>query len=311
MAIHVTVTLTEDPADLIAGYGAGAKLYLDSATSETGSYANVTSTALVVGTTVYEFWDSAGTSSTWYRSRAGNSGGSAFGAYSSPFQATSLAAYASLMDLRETMDLPDASRDNLLLDYLVDASEQVDIDCHRRFHRDPQVSGDRTVYVDVERAGCASLVSATGNGGYCTDGLPLDILSVTTLRIRYSESDDYAAVTAGDAGYLLQPGVGPGRAGVDWPYEDIVLSPLASVTSWPRGRRAVELVCARGFPQVPSLVRRAVIDKAREWYRAGPGGGRQSSGVNQFGVPVFADAGDAYQRLVGAGSPYVRRAYVG
>jgi hypothetical protein len=53
--VHVTVTLTETAADLIVGYSAGAKLYLDSAATEAGAYSNVTSTALVSGTEVYEF----------------------------------------------------------------------------------------------------------------------------------------------------------------------------------------------------------------------------------------------------------------
>jgi hypothetical protein len=310
MPVHVTVNLTEDPADLITGYSAGAKLYLDSASTEGGSYSNVTSTALVAGTTVYEFWDAAGTSATWYKSRAGNTGATLYSSYSPAFQATSLAAYASLMDLRETGDWADTSRDNLLLDLLVDASGHIDALCGRQFYRVPQVSGTSTFYVDVIRPGMTSLVLASG--GYTTSGVPLDVLSVTTLGIRDSESDaSYTTVTAGDAGYYLQPGDGPGAAGTVWPYGDVVLSPSgSSFATYPVGRRAVEIVGALGFPAVPPMVRRATVDTAREWYRQGPGGGPSQVGVNQFGVPVYlAGMPSSLKALVAAGSPYVRRTY--
>ena len=307
MAIHISVSLTETAADLITGYGAGALLYLDSAASSGGVYSNVTSTALVAGTTTYEFWDASGTSTTWYKSRAGDSGGTAYGAYSPEFQATSLEAYASLMDLRESMDLPGTDRDNYLMDLLRSASETIDAACGRQFYRSPQVSGDTTWYVDIERADASSLVRAS-HGGITTTGVPLDIISITTLGIRDNEADaSYTTIAAGDTGYYLGAG-----DGIGWPSADVLLSPQgADYTSYPVGKRGVELTGALGFSTVPLAVKTACLDMAREAYRQGPGGGPAQIGTNQLGSPVYLTGyPQSYRKLIAQGSPYLRRSYV-
>jgi len=304
MSIHISVSLSETSDDLLVGYGAGAKLYLDSAATEEGAYSNVDSETIVSGTEHYEFWDSAGTSATWYKSRAGKSDGSAYGAYSDAFQATSLEAYASLMDLRESMDLPDTARDPYLLDLLRVASEQIDAECGRQFYRNPQVSGDGTFYVDVYRTGRERLTGASA--GYTTTGEPLDIISITTLSIRDSESGTYTDVVSGDAGYYLDADFMPG-----FPYSNVTLSPAGTYTTFPTGKRAVRIVGVLGFASVPQAVRNACLDMAREAYRQGPGGGPSQIGSNQFGAPVYLTGfPQSFRKLVGVGSPYLRRSYV-
>jgi hypothetical protein len=71
VAQKIVANLTQDPADLIEGYGSGAKIYLDSSATQGGVYANVTSEALVAGTTQHEFWDPNGSTTTWYKVRVG------------------------------------------------------------------------------------------------------------------------------------------------------------------------------------------------------------------------------------------------
>lgn len=312
--MRIVVNLTEDSADVIAIYGSGAKVYLDSASTENGSYSNVTSTVVVSGTEQYELTDSAGTSATWYKSRVGDSGGTSYSSYSAAFQATSWGAYATADDLLATMDVPSGSgssgRRAVLSDLLLDAKAQTDTDCARTFLRVPQVSGDVTVYCDIAHAGYSSLVSAIGHP-YTVDGRALDIVSVTTLYYRDSETSSYVAIAAGDTGYYLEQGYGPGIAGTDWPYEDISLSAAsATITRWPTGKRAVKIVGALGFPAIPAAVKRANIDKAREAYRAGPGGGAVQSGVNQFGTPIFNTGAPAsYRDLTRPGSPYLKRSW--
>ena len=59
-------------------YGAGAVIRTQSATSETGTYADITgdtTVPLVSGTESYTAHDPLGTSATWYRSRFENAGG--------------------------------------------------------------------------------------------------------------------------------------------------------------------------------------------------------------------------------------------
>lgn len=307
--MRIVVNLTEDSADVLAEFSAGAKLYLLSSSSESGSYSDVTSTTIVSGTEQYELTDSAGTSSTWYKTQVGNSAGSTRGSLSDAFRATSLVAYATLDDLRETLALgANTTHDNLLYDLLIDVSADLDAICQRRFYRDPQVSGTTTVYADVWHPGCRSLEEAIGRAAF-VDGRALDIVSVTSLSVRDTESSEYAEVPAGDTGYYLDGwAVGVGVYGTDWPYEDVTLSPASTTyTVFPTGRRAVKITGVFGFPTVPNPVKRAVITEAAERFRQKIGGGQAPAGVNQFGTPIFL-TGDSpdFRRVTRA--PFSRRA---
>lgn len=309
MSVSVVINLGPTAASLITQYGASAKLYLESAATEGGAYSAVSSTALVSGTERYTIVDAAGTpGTTWYRFAPGTSSAVDAAAYSDPWLSTSLTAYATLDDLRATMDFPDTSRDALLEDMLRDASADIDAACGRSFYRSPQVTGTETAYVDVTRAGMRSLALASGGGGF-TDGRALDIVSITTLEVRASETSSYTAIAAGDTGYYLQAGDGALGEGA-WPYEDVILSPAGSTTTWPVGFRAVKVTGVRGFSAVPPSVRRAVIDETRERWRQGPGGGPTQQGVNQFGTPIFL-TGDSPQlrRITRVGSPFLKRSW--
>ena len=220
--------------------------------------------------------------------------------------------YADLGDLTATMDVPSgtgsADRRLVLVGLLADAKAQTDTDCGRTF---VVPTADVTVYCDVQHAGHASLVSAIGHP-YTIDGRALDIVSITTISYRESETSSYVAIAAGDTGYYLESGFGPGVAGTDWPYEDVTLGPSSATrTTWPTGKRAVKIVGKLGFPvAVPAAVKRANIDKVREAYRAGPGGGAVQAGVNQFGTPIFNTGAPAsYRDLVRSGSPYLKRSW--
>ena len=208
----------------------------------------------------------------------------------------------------QTLELPDESRYSYLSDILESTAAEIDRQCHRRFFRQPHVSGTETFYVDIHRTS-HSLVRASMGAGF-TDGLAMDIISITSLGIRDDESDStYTTVTAGDTGYYLQPGDGIGIAGTDWPFEDVLLSQNGTdYTHWPIGRRAVEIVGVRGFPAIPVAVTRGNTDWARETYRQGPGGGPTQVGVNQFNVPiVLAGWPMSVQQLVRKGSPYRKK----
>jgi hypothetical protein len=251
---------------------------------------------------------------TWTVTRGYSSTTAATHADNSVVYLVNTDGYADVPDLLATMDVPSgtgsADRRLVIADLLADARAQTDTDCARTFFRVPLVSGDVTVYCDVQHAGYSSLVSAIGHP-YTVDGRALDIVSVTSLYYRDSETSSYTAIAAGDTGYYLEGGYGPGIAGTDWPYEDVSLSAAsATITRWPTGKRAVKIVGALGFPAIPDVVKRANIDKAREAYRAGPGGGASPGGVNRFGTPVFAgDTPSSYRALVAPGSVYVKRSW--
>lgn len=65
-------------------YGANAIIRLQSATSKAGAFANVTTEALVSGVAEYTLGDTAGTSTTWYRSRYENAAGTLTSDWSVP-----------------------------------------------------------------------------------------------------------------------------------------------------------------------------------------------------------------------------------
>lgn len=308
MSIRLVINTPYPAADLIEQYGAGAKVYVQSSSTENGTYADVVSETLVTGTEQYELYDPSGTSTTWYRAAFGDSSNVELSEYSDPFQVGSLVAYATLDDLRETLALgSNTAHDNMLSDLLIDVSADLDAICQRQFYRDPQVSGTTTVYADVRVRNCPSLEDAIGRPTF-VDGRALDIVSITNLYVRESETSDYVEVAAGDTGYYLEGwSVGVGVYGTDWPYEDVSLSPAGSYTAFPTGKRAVKIVGAFGFPRVPNPVKRAVLTESAERFRQKIGGGQAPAGVNQFGTPIFLTGDSPDFRRV-TRRPFSRRA---
>ena len=78
----------ENADDLLnAGmYDAGAIIRLQSCATETGVYVNEATAALVSGTKAYTVYDADGTSTTWYRTRYENAGGTITSDWSPVFQ---------------------------------------------------------------------------------------------------------------------------------------------------------------------------------------------------------------------------------
>lgn len=214
-------------------------------------------------------------------------------------------ALAELGDLVATLALDGTTRYSMLADLLVDVSADINASCMRSFF---VPTADVTVYVDVARYS-SSLVEASG-GFWTVDGRALDLVSITTLSVRDSESASYTTIAAGDTGYYLEGGPpGTGVAGTDWPYEDVTLSPQCSAyTMWPIGKRAVKIVGQLGFPAIPAVVKRAAISEARERFRQtiGGGGGPSQIGVNAFGQPIFLTGLSSDMRRV-LNHPFSRR----
>lgn len=316
MSVFLRVSLEPSSAELLTMFGAGALIRWEYS-ADNSSWSEGGTEAIVSGTEVYVIEYLAGTSATYLRSRyskASPSVAADYSGYSDVTQGGAWTAYATITDLTETMDVPtgtgSSARRNLLADLLIKGRERIDSDCFRTFLRVPQVSGTVTVYCDVRYSGYSSLVSAIGHP-YTVDGRALDIVSVTSLWYRERETGTYTEIAAGDTGYYLESGYGPGIAGTDWPYEDITLSPSSATrTTFPTGKRAIKIIGALGFPRIPEMVGHANIDKARQDYRSGPGGGAQQRGVNQFGVPIFEDGiTGTYKALTRPGSPYVKRSF--
>lgn len=295
---QVVANTVLNAADLLATFGAGAKISLERDT--TAAFVAplvVASPALVAGTERYEIVDTAATGGAWYRVRVGNTGGTLFTDYSPVVQAGGALAYATLDDVREAMNFAaDTSRDAYLSDLLLAARSYIDGETDRSFGRNPLTGTGVFTFRVIRPHNRLSI--AIG-------GPRLDIVSLSTLEISTTDSQPYSSIPQGSAGYYLIANEGPEP---DWPYGDVELSRWGSQLYFPVGNATVRLTGVLGFNSVPQLVRRASVDLVREWYRQGPQGG-VPAGVNQYGTPLFVQGEPHTLRTLKAlGSPYTNNA---
>lgn len=265
MLIRVNV---DNPADKITEFGAGAKLYWqrDNA-SASGAFGDGSGNVdLDPEVTQYEIIDAAGILGAYYRTRVGNALGTLNEEWSDVFQAGAITAYATLDSLREYVDPPDDSQDNLLSDLLVAASAYIDGQCKRDFYRHPQVTG--TEVRTLNGTGRRRLFVRAG------------IVSLTGVRLAELTGGPYTSLAGSD--WFLGPD--EARGSYDW----IELSDQSAYTEWWTGQATVELTGVFGQERVPEDIVKATLDVAREWYRQGPGGGGPV-GVSTLGTPIFAN----------------------
>lgn len=92
-------------------YGAGAVVQVQSAVAEAGPYTDEGTTPLVAATTSYTYFDTEGTSTTWYRTRYENAAGTTVSDWSSAFQPRS-----SLVSLADAQSRSGASVTQAMID---------------------------------------------------------------------------------------------------------------------------------------------------------------------------------------------------
>ncbi len=267
MANQLNVSV-DDPTDLLALYGAGAKVRLErDTTSAFGSPVEVSTQTLVVGTTTYEFFDPTGTDASWYRSRYSDSAGTLFGGYSDGFQAGAPTAYSTVDALREFLQLPDASRDNTLADLLLRVTTKINTSLGFDFFRHPGVSGTEVRLYDGD------------NGNMIR--VPEGIVSLSLVRSASSTGGTYGSLTAADwrLRYPTQPG---------GPYTAVILTGVGAYRYWYAGFDTNELTGVFGYESVPEDIEQATLMWAADLYRLGAGGGSPLSATGEeFGQERF------------------------
>lgn len=275
MAQQILVNV-DDPADVLAGYGVGALVRLERASSSAFADAVEVGTIPVVdGQTQYAYWDAGGAADSWYRSRYSAAGGSPYSSYSEPFQPGAPSSFASLDSLLEYLRLPNSDQDNLLVDLLRQATDYLIGELGRDVFRHPAVAGTEVRILN-------------GEGGYRLD-VPAGIVSLTGIRLAAGSGAPWYTMLASDWTLVGggRPYLGVGGGMYQTPATAIELTDVSVATEWYSGTGTVELTGVFGFPAIPSLIEKATLDLAREWYRQGPGGGGPV-GVNQYGTPLFA-----------------------
>jgi len=268
----------DSPSDKLTEFGAGAKLYWSrDNTSAAGAFTSATGSVTLVSTqTQYEVVDGTGAVGHYYRTRIGNTGGTAFDTYAPVFQAGAPTAYATIDALRELLQLPSDSRDNLLSDLLLRVTDKINLSLGFDFFRHPAVSGTEIRLYD-------------GDDG---DTLTVEqgILSLTGIRVAGATGGTYSALAAAD--WRLRWPVQNGG-----PYLALDLTKTGNFPTWYSGYDTVELTGVFGYPAIPPAIEQATLYWAADLFRVGAYGGSQFGtssamgggvGLEEFGQSRFA-----------------------
>lgn len=260
----------DNPSDKLTEFGAGAKLYwYRDNTSATGAFVDVTgSVALVSTQTQYEIVDGTGAVGHYYRTRIGNTGGTSFDTYSPVFQAGAPQTYASVDALRELLQLPDDSRDNLLSDLLLRVTDKITLSLGFDFFRHPAVTGTEIRTYDGDGSGTISEIQG--------------FASVSQVRWTSVTSGTWTTAVAAD--HLLSSPVATGG-----PFLFLKVSDVGAIPYWYSGYATVEVTGVFGYLSIPSPIEMATLYWAADLYRIGATGGIVGSGVGleEFGQPRF------------------------
>lgn len=261
-----TLKLTcENPDEVLAGFGAGARIRVDFSTTETGSYSNVTYVALVSGQRIYTYEHLAGISSTWYKVRFEDATGTNANDYGAVFQVGDETAglLCSLYDVRQLLyptTTTGTSDDELILDLIREASTAIEGYTGRWLAPRPS-SGERTVLFSP---GYDS--SRVVHGGK-TLLIPWGIRSLSAIG--YAVTDQpasggtYTSITATDA----IPVIGE----IGWPGIRLVLRLGAG--AFYCGLNTVTITGSFGFSAVPADIQGVAVRMvAQRYISRGQGG---------------------------------------
>lgn len=243
IAVDIDIVSAETVLD---GYGAGALIRLERASSASGPWVEVATEPVVADVNGYTIWDSGGSSGNWYRSRVSDAALTTFSAYEAPFQVGTRLAYAEVEDLVELLPRVQAPRDeNMLRDTLRRASAVIDARTGHDWHRHPNVSGTETRYYSVSRS------------GWWLD-IPEGVVSVSELAIASWTGADYAVVDP--ATYFLHPR----DRDYSRPFYGLALSPRSSAIVFYPGEAVVRITGVFGWPEVPEIIRSGTLALARQ-----------------------------------------------
>lgn len=134
---NIVAITVENPDEILnaGAYAAGAVIRLQTSATEAGVYADVSGTgstptiAVVAATRKYTGYDPAGTSSSWYRTRYENAGGTRTSDWSAVFQVGDEQAgmLCSLYDVQQELgQRPDAAEDETILEKIRQVSRAIE-----------------------------------------------------------------------------------------------------------------------------------------------------------------------------------------
>jgi hypothetical protein len=264
--LHLTV---ENPDEILnsGAYAAGAVMRVQSSTTEAGVFADISGTgstptiAVVTLQRAYTGYDPGGTSSTWYRTRFENAGGTRLSDWTAAFQVgdETEGLLCSLYDVKQALGSTVAATadDEQIIDDIRAVTRFIESHCGRWFVPRP-LSGDDTILFDVE----------------CSDNVlwvPKGVRSITTLGLATSDQPDSGGSYTTVTDYLLRPTEMDRSVG--WPYTRIEF-PWSSSNYFTAGHNTVSITGAFGFSEVPPDISRIGVTLVVALHReAGSSGG--------------------------------------
>lgn len=261
------LTLVVDNPDLLlnaGAYGAGAVIQVQSSPDNV-TFTDDGTVSIVAGTTSYTYYDTDGTSSTYYRTRYENVGETVTSEWSASFQtdtASANARYVTAGLLKQRLGLSGAAND-ALFDQICDETNQW-IESYTGRVLGPVASATYTF---------------DGGGNFTPDAYTLDLFrlgvrSVSLLETTTATGGSYTTVPTTD--YYIRP---VGRLGGE-PGTAIVLSNGRFYS----GYDTIRVTMEAGFAAVPDDVRAVAIAVAtRAWH------GRQTGMADVIANDTISD----------------------
>lgn len=271
----------ENPEELLNTglYAAGALIQIQWAATEAGVFADISGTgstptiALVAGTYSYTGYDPTGASTTWYRTRYKNAGGTITSDWSTAFLVGSN-AYTSLYNVKQDLDKApsDTTADELLLDYIAEATDYIRGYCSRDF---ATVSGTWTFDGLSTIHGRTALL------------IPRGVQSISLLEAAAITGGSFATIPS--SAYVLRPTVQERTPG--WPATEVRFTDYLSGSPYsyfPYGNDNIRLTGVLGFgvpARIEGIARRLVV-RAYASRQAGQGDLTGSGG--EGGAPIVS-----------------------
>lgn len=283
------VKITVENADelLNAGsYDAGALIRVQSSATEGGAFVDLSGTgstptiALVSGTRIYTAYDPNGTTTTWYKVRYENSGGTRTSDYSAAFQVGGETAgyLCSLYDAKQRLFPPghtDTTEDEAILGYIAQASRFIE---------------NRTGRWFAPRSSATYLFSPPVSGRMLW--VPRGVRAVTALGYATTDQPDtggtFTSIASTD--YSLQPAAGNRNDG--WPATRIALLDTSGSYFY-AGINRVQVTMTTGFAAVPPDIEQIALNLVVAAHRE-----RGSVGSVADSFTINVDGSRTFSRLL-------------
>lgn len=262
--MNILRVVVDNSAELLAtgSFGAGALIRVEYSTDSGANYSALTTAALVSGTTIYTVYHQAGTTTTVYRSRYSDSGGTLFSEYSDPFSATTLPQdYTTLPAVKNRIGITDTTDDGLLETLVSETNSWLEGEIG--FPVGPITSVARTF--DADRVICDS------RGRSVLRVYPWGCRAITVVTTTDGTDGTVTTRTASDV--VIRPHDHERETG--WPGFDLVVKDSAS-WRWPQtGMDVISVTATWGWASIPVELRSIATRVAIAAFRArGAGSGR-------------------------------------